>query len=272
MTAKILVLDIERQSALIDGVWDLFEKRVIQPHQIVEPARTICFSWKWLGDAKTRFTAEWDTKGEQDNRSVTPGGGHRVMVDIAHELLDEADYVVGYNSKKFDMGHLRAAFVAYDHLRAHPPSPWTDIDLYLQLTRVANGFMSRRLAYISEVLGLEGKAKTGGMDLWRTLRWADGDVLKRAQRHMKKYNLRDVDLTEELYFELLPWLNGINLAALDPTVSKFDFRCPNCNSGNVRKKGSRGNLTYTYQRYLCNDCGKWSKDRKSIGSTGLASI
>ncbi|QSM01130.1 DnaQ-like DNA polymerase III subunit [Mycobacterium phage Nanosmite] len=273
MSAKILVLDIERQSALIDGVWDAKpQKSWIRPAQVVEPPRTICFAYKWIGEDKTRFEAEWMYPGEQDNTSVAPGGGHKVMIDKAHALLDEADYVVGYNSRYFDMGHLRTSFVAYDHLRNNPPSPWVDIDLYQQLNRVANGFFSRRLAYISEVLGLEGKEKTGGEDLWRTLRWAQGDVLRRAERKMKKYNIRDVDLTEELYYELRPWLTGLNVGLYEDDATDL-VSCPNCGSGHLQYRGQAGNRTYIYRRFQCQDCGKWGRDRnsfKSVASLGIA--
>jgi DNA polymerase III epsilon subunit-like protein len=48
------------------------------------------------------------------------------MVRQAWEMLDEADAVVGYNSKSFDMKHLNREFVLAGY---PPPPPYTDIDL-----------------------------------------------------------------------------------------------------------------------------------------------
>ncbi|NIV35232.1 MAG: hypothetical protein GWN58_38990, partial [Anaerolineae bacterium] len=55
---------------------------------------------------------EWDMEG---------------MLEGAWELLDEADAVVHYNGKKFDIPTLNREFVKYGFT---PPSPYKQIDLY----------------------------------------------------------------------------------------------------------------------------------------------
>ena len=274
MTAKILCLDIERQSALVEGVWDLGEKVYIHPSRVVEPSRTICFAYQWISgfkDDRIHFVAEWDTGEPQDNRSITPGGGHRKMTETASELLTQADFVVGWNSKAFDVPHLRGHIFAYDGIAQ--PAPHQDIDLMLQV-KGAGKFMSYRLGVIAEQLGLEGKEKTGGQDLWHTLRWADGDVLKRAQRKMKKYNMRDVELTTEMFELSRPWLRGVNFPLYeDPDSEDFsEPRCTNCSSFNLQKRGPARNRTRAYQRYCCNDCGHWSQGRLSMYTTETRGI
>src|SRR6185312_12569394 len=100
MTAKILVIDIERQGALLDEVWEGKQYNTwIGPERTIEPSRTICFAYRWVHEDTTKFVAEWDGDFEQDNTSATPGGGHFLMFRKAQELLSEADYVVGWNSK-----------------------------------------------------------------------------------------------------------------------------------------------------------------------------
>ena len=253
MTARIVTLDIERLSAIVE-VWGLGDKQYIQPSSIIEPSRTICLAWKWEGESKTHFASEWEDT-------------HEGMIRKAHAVMDEADYVIGWNSARFDVKHLNGHFLAYGLL---PPSPHTNIDLMVNVKRNFE-FMSNRMAYIAETLRIDGKAKTPP-GLWRDLRSEDPVIVDRARGKMKKYNKRDVELTEELYYILRPWLIGINLGSLDETVAKGESRCPNCNSANLRKKGLRGNSTYTYQRFVCNDCGKWSKARKSIKSVGMAGL
>src|SRR5258708_5204658 len=133
MPAKTLILDIERQGALIDEVWEGKQYRNwIGPERAIEPSRTVCFAYRWEHEAKTRFAAEWQGDFEQDNTSPTPFGGHFFMIEKAHELLDQADYVVGWNSKSFDVKHLRASMYAYN---LKPPSPHVDIDLMTECAR-----------------------------------------------------------------------------------------------------------------------------------------
>lgn len=252
MTPKIVVLDIERQSAIVDGVWDLKQSGWINPGQIIEPARTICFAWKWLGESGTSFAAEWK-------------GGHRKMVKKAHEVLDEADYVVGWNSKGFDCKHLRTEFIKAG---LTPPSPHRDLDLMVVAKRNF-GFMSNRLSYVAQELGAGEKLATGGSDLWRSLRNAKGEELKNARIKMEEYNKQDVLLTEEMYYIMLPWVDGLNVPLYRQTV---DVACSNCGSDNIHYRGIQVAATRSYQRFQCQVCGKWGREVKSITAVPSAAI
>lgn len=266
MTAKILVLDIERQSALVDGVWSLGSRNSswIHPDRIIEPSRTICFAYRWLHEDKTGFVAEWEDGLTQDNTSLAPGGGHKVMIAKAHQLLDEADYVVGYNSKNFDIKHLKSHMWVYDML---PPAPHVDIDLMQAVSRNF-AFMAKSMAYISKVKAMEGKAETE-KGLWRKLRWSVGDELRAAQRQMRHYNIRDVDQTVELFIDMRPWLSGLNVGLYN---DDGELHCTNCNSTHLQYRGQAGNRTYSYRRFQCQDCGKWGRDSRSFKKTEIVGI
>lgn len=267
MSARILVLDIERQSALVDGVWQLGSRGSswIHPDRIVEPSRTICFAYRWEDEKKTRFVAEWDGNFVQDNTSMAPGGGHFLMIDKAHELFNEADYIVGWNSKSFDIKHLRGHMFAYDML---PPSPHVDIDLMTATTRNF-AFMAKSMAYMSKVKGTAGKESSGGADTWRNLRFGQDDVLRRARRKMKKYNVQDVDNTLELFYDYRPWLTGLNLGL--HTIDG-ELHCSNCEGTHLQYRGEAGNNTYRYKRFQCQECGKWGRDTKSFKSIAATGI
>ena len=254
MTAKIAVLDIERQAGIADGIWQL-KQTWINPSQIIEPPRTICFAWKWLGEDDVHFAAEW-------NR-----GGHKAMVRKAHEVMDTADYVVGWNSKGFDSKHLRSEFILHD---MHPPSPSKDIDLML-VARKNFGFLSNRMSYIAESLGAGAKLDTGGASLWGKLRNAKGEELKEARALMEKYNKQDVLLTEELYGLMLPWVTGMNLPAFnrDDRVGPL---CPNCESDNVQYRGFQVSTSRRYRRFHCQDCGRWGRETASDGSVSTVGL
>ncbi|AGM12327.1 DnaQ-like DNA polymerase III subunit [Mycobacterium phage Bricole] len=259
MSAKILVLDIERQSALVDGVWEGKQYSTwVDPSRVIEPARTICFAYRWLHEDKTKFVAEWDGGLPQDNTAHTPGGGHKRMVEKARELFDEADYIVGFNSKNFDVKYLRADMWLYD---LSQPAPHVDIDLMQQATKNFKLY-AKSMKYLAKAKAMEGKEQTE-LGLWRKLRFADGDVLRRAQRAMKKYNIRDVDQTLELFYDMRGWLSGMNLALYEDDIGPF---CPNCASANLQYRGWAGNRTYKYRRFQCTDCGKWGRDAKSFAS------
>ena len=252
MSARIAVLDIERQSAVVDGVWDLKQSGYISPNNLIEPARTICFAWKWLGETSVNFSAEWN-------------GGHKKMVQKAWDVLDEADYVVGWNSKSFDCKHLRTEFVKQG---LTPPSPHRDLDLMLVAKRNF-GFMSNRLSYVAQELGAGQKLETGGGDLWRTLRYGKGEKLKEAKRLMQAYNEQDVLLTEEVYHLMLPWVDGLNIPLYDQSE---DVCCSNCGSSNVHYRGIQVAATRSYHRFQCQNCGKWGRENKSISAVASSAI
>lgn len=263
--AKILVLDIERQGALIDDVWEGRQYRNwIGPERTIEPSRTICFAYRWEHEPRTRFTAEWDVDFVQDNTSPAPGGGHYLMIKKAHHLLDEADYVVGWNSKNFDIKHLRANFYAYD---MQPPSPHTDIDLMLQCSKNF-ALPAKSMAYVSKMKGMAGKLKNEP-NLRRKLRYADGDILRRAQRSMKRYNIQDVNQTLELFNDQRAWLSGLNLGL---HADDGKLHCSNCGGTHLQYRGVAGNRTYAYKRFQCQSCGKWGRDSKSFKSTSVVGI
>ncbi len=242
MSPRIAVLDIERQSAIADGIWQLKQSGWINPGQIIEPARTICFAWKWLNEPEVHFAAEWN-------------GGHKKMVQKAWDVLDEADYIVGWNSRAFDVKHLRTEFITQG---LTPPSPHKDIDLMVVAKRNF-GFMSNRLSYVAEQLGAGAKLDNGGADLWRSLRTAKGAELKAAKAMMEAYNKQDVALTEEVYHIMLPWVDGLNVPIYNGTEEPA---CSNCGSTTLHYRGVQIAATRSYRRFQCQMCGKWGREVK----------
>jgi len=83
-----------------------------------------------------------------------------------------------------------------------------------------------------------------------------------AWEEMKTYNEIDVVKTEALYTRLLPWITSHPTAALysDPE-SRAAGRptCPNCQSLELKPRGRAYTSVSVFQRYRCDDCGKWSR-------------
>lgn len=242
---RTLLLDIETAPNLV-WAWGLYDQN-INVNQIVEPARMLCFSAKWLGEPKVFFYSEWNT--------------HK-MVERAHALLDEADVVIHYNGKRFDIPHLNREFVL---LGLNPPSPYQQIDLY-QTVKSRFRFASGKLDHVASELGVGQKVRHEGVDLW--LKTMDGDPA--ARNRMRKYNIQDTKLLEGLYHKLQPWIVG------HPNARLIDGgACPVCSAGVgfLQKRGFAHTRTGTYQQYQCQACGSWSRaSRRSDGTTVQAAV
>lgn len=174
------------------------------------------------------------------------------MIKEIYNLIDEADAIITYNGKRFDMPTLNKEFLLQ---KLPPPSPYKDIDL-LTTARGKFKFASNKLDYIAQLLGIGQKTSHEGMPLWIECMSKN----PKAWRLMKKYNIQDVKLTEEVYYKLQGWIN------IHPNhnIEKEDLVCPNCGSTHLHRKGYQKSLTNTYQRLHCQNCGKWSRTKISL--------
>lgn len=234
---KILLLDIETAPTLA-YIWDLRTHYVPHGH-IAEAGYTLCWAAKWLGQKKVMYRSTYHD-------------GEDAMVTGVFELLDEADIVIHYNGCKFDIPKINQMFLEWG---MHPPAPYQEIDLY-KTARGRFKLLSNSLAYLSKTLGLEGKVQHKGMDLWTECM----DDVPSAWKKMREYNIRDVELLEEVYAVLLPWIQPHPNLALYNDVEVP--QCPACGSQNLYKH-PQVHITQTmrYQRLKCRDCGKWSRER-----------
>jgi len=245
--AKILFLDIETAPDLV-WTWGVYEQNAIS---VKEHWYTLSFSAKWRGGKHI-------TKGLLDYRnynSSTPWHAERAMLKEIHELLGEADIVVAHNGIQFDMKKLNARFI---DLGFKPPAPYYTVDTKKELCRVAK-FSSNKLDWISKQLDIGSKITHEGWELWFEVMAGN----KAAWKRMLRYNKHDVTLLEQLYERLSPWMRqpNANLFADDTVI-----RCTNltCGSINLQSRGVRNNRTRSYQRYQCQDCGKWMRSTHMI--------
>lgn len=241
---KTLVLDLET-SPNIAHTWGLFDQNV-SLNQLLEPSRMICFSAKWLGDPQTLFWSEFEH-------------GRPEMLDAVHDLLTDADVVVHYNGRRFDIPIINRDLLLAGY---KPPAPYQQIDLLTVAKRYFR-FVSNKLAYVSVALGLEGKAEHEGHDLWTKCLAGDADAWAR----MEAYNRQDVVLTEQLYQVLRPWISN------HPNLRLFGNAdgCPNC-GGRLVKEGFSYTQMGRYQRLSCTACGAWHRDSKRLNGTGIRGV
>jgi hypothetical protein len=225
-------------------VWGLWQQNV-SLNQLRESSRMLCFAAQWEGQRRVHFYSEW--------------GDGLDMQRVAHEMLSEADAVVHYNGKRFDVPHLNRELLqaGYD-----PPAPFKQIDLYRE-TKAAFSFPSYKLEYVAKALSVGEKGKTGGHELW--VKVLAGD--RGARRTMREYNCQDVRLLFPLYYKLRPWISGPSHGALTG-----EDVCPGCGGAELRKEGHAFLMTGKYQRYQCTNCGTWSRGTRRVSGTGIARV
>lgn len=230
---RILVIDIETMAAL-GHFWRIFKENIGIEQILAEP-RMICFAAQWLGEKEVQFYSEWED-------------GHQEMVDAAYALLEEADAVIGFNHKRFDMPHLWTEFIKHGY--DSPPSIPTNIDLQ-QILRTKFRFISNKLAFVGPALKIGAKVKHEGFELWLAV----NKGCPKAQKRMKRYCKQDVRLTTRLYNKLAPWITN------HPHIG-HKGTCGKCGSSHAQKRGFRYTPTMRVQRLKCNNCSSWYSGKR----------
>ena len=237
---RILLLDLETSPNLAH-VWGLWNQNV-SISQLVNSTEVICFGARWYGQSKVHF------------KSVHHDGKADMLKSI-HELMDDADAIVGWNSAGFDVKHLHREFIENGML---PPSPHKEIDL-MRTAKQRFRFPSNKLDYVAQKLGLGAKVKHAGFELW--VKCMAGDA--KAWAEMKRYQIQDVNLLVGLYEKFLPWIkNHPNRAVIDGRPDG----CVSCGSENLHARGVETTGTGQYRRFKCTACGKWQRGSKSFAS------
>ena len=242
---KILLLDIET-APNVAHVWGLWQQNVGLP-QIIEAGYVMCYAAKWHQEKVTYFA------------SVV--NGERKMLAGVHKLMGDADAIVHYNGARFDIPTLNREFIISGF---RPPSPAKNIDL-LKVARNKFKFASNKLDYVAKVLGVEQKLKNRGHQLWIDCMAGKND----AWEEMKRYNIQDVNILEQVYEKMLPWIGN------HPNVSVYDDHpgtCPNCGSSHLNRRGTAVAHLLKYHRYQCKGCGKWVRGTKTISDRGVEKL
>lgn len=234
---KVLIWDIEWKPTLA-YVWRAWDESV-NPDQIVEHGGLLCIGWKWLGEEETHILAEWDR------------GGHSKMVRKFYDIYSSADASVTFNGAKYDEKKMLGEFL----LEGLPPPPKiTQIDCIKTIKKF--GFFRNALGFVGPFLGLESKLEHEGINLWKKSMGGDKD----ARERMSDYCARDVDLLEDLYMKIRPYIYD------HPFLGEIQAGgCGVCGSHKTQKRGFSRTRCYITQRLQCQDCGAWqSGARKKV--------
>ena len=159
-----------------------------------------------------------------------------------------------WNGDKFDLKHFNREFI---EAGMTPPSPYREIDL-MRVVKKNIKFASNKLDHVAQQLGLGQKVATD-FNLWKQC--MEGD--EKAWRKMLRYQRQDVNLLVVLFDALKPWIR------MPHPVSSEDGTCRSCGGKNLQLRGFALTLNGRYQKYQCQDCGKWGRfnTRAAVGNT-----
>ena len=241
---KILVFDIET-APLRAYVWKRWKEN-ISLDQTLSEWFILTFSAKWLHSNEVlnyRLTGE-EVLREDDSK----------LVKKLWDLFNEADVVIAHNAKCFDVPKSNSRFLANG---LFPPSAYKIIDT-LEVSKRQFGFSSNKLDALATLFGIPCKLSTG-FDLWARCMQGDEEALT----YMSKYCGHDVEILEEVYLRLLPYIK--NHPNYNLYVDEETPVCPSCGGKHLSFSGYYYFTSTTkYENYRCEDCGALSRNRKSI--------
>ena len=257
MKAKIVTFDIENFANLLWS-WQVYGgQRGWNAIEVLVPWRVICFGAKWLHKKAEVFSVtdyqEYEpfvTHNRDGSILLNPIDDHDLMVEMRN-ILDEADIVVGWNSKRFDVKKVQSRMIA---LGIAPPSPFKQVDVMQEKKKVAAS-NSNKLDDTGEEWGTGRKLTHQGWKLWRDC--MEGD--EKAWKKMLRYCAQDVNLTERNYLHLRPWM------ATHPNLNLYSRDIKLCSAcqrqGTLMKRGWMPAGQRRRQIYHCTPnrggCGKY---------------
>lgn len=242
---RTIILDIETAPSLayVWGVW----KQNIGQDMLLSHTYIMSCSIKELGNPNVMY---FENRTDNDKEIV------QKIIDE----LDKSDFVIAHNGKKFDLPLIKARAVCHN---IKPPSPFKIIDT-LDIAKKEFRFIKNTLENLAIELQVPLRKlshnKFPGFKLWLGCIQHNEE----AWQEMKKYNIIDVEVLEEVYLKLRPWSsNHPNIIVASDSEDKA---CPKCGSHNIIRSGYYYTNKGKYQRYACNSCGAWSSETYVINT------
>lgn len=242
---KILLLDIETMP-IMANVWSIWQQNV-GLNMIERDWSVLSWAAKWYHDSPEEIMY-------MDQRNAKDINDDKKILKEIWKLLDEADIVVGQNSKAFDIKKLNARFIMHG---MKPPSSFRQIDTKI-IAKRHFAFTSNKLEYMTDKLCTKYKklkhGKFPGFSMWAEC--MKGNI--EAWEEMEEYNKYDVLSLEELYEILLPWDDSINF-----TMYFEDDVC-SCGNTEFKKNGFYYTNASKFQKYKCKNCGTEFRGKKNL--------
>jgi len=253
---KILYIDIENSRMVIEfQTYSLYDNNRISPKDIKHDWYITCAAWGWLNN-KTQKIQKIQTVAVNDFKTYKKDfRDDRLLVKKLHEVISQADLIVGHNSDSFDLKKINYKFIKYG-LPALDLPPTVDT---LKSAKKYARSTSNSLYYLAKEFEVPMK-----IDLPKGVMHAADNGCPKALKQLVDYNKGDIRAGASLYFKLLPYIKN------HPTIDKIMGKkvdkdrpnCQNCGSSKVESKGLRTTKSGKFRRYRCKDCGSSTQGKK----------
>ena len=244
---KVLFFDIETAPNRLMG-YSLWNQN-FGLNQIESEWFCLSFAAKWLGSDEVMYT---------DMRGIVNTEDDTHILDELWKLFDEADVLIGQNSKAFDVKKMNARWILNGY---QPPSPYKQIDT-LDIAKRNFAFTSRKLEWMTDKLCDNKKlthGKFAGFELWKQCLLDN----KEAWQEMEDYNKMDVVSLEELYLKMAAWDDKHVNFNLYNDIAEHVCRC---GSKRIKEDGFAYTGVSKFQQYRCLDCGATTRGRENLFS------
>ena len=245
---KIFVFDIETSTFTAR----LFSPKVSYvPHKnIIKDWFVICWAGSWLGEKKIIHDVVTQKEAlERDDERVCSS---------LWEIFNEADILVAHNGDRFDIKKMNYRFCIKHGF--NPPLPYRTIDT-LKESRKIFASTSHALDYLAKQLKIPAKLSTG-FQLWIDCE----NGVKAALQEMDAYCRHDIEIGEEMYLKIRPWMKtGVNVGLY---TNLHESVCPRCGSDDLMQEDKIATTgANAYKTYSCVDCGHTGRTKESVLDT-----
>jgi predicted RNA-binding Zn-ribbon protein involved in translation (DUF1610 family) len=246
---KTLIYDLE-VSPILGWNYEKYESNMVaMEHDYF----LLSFAYKWLGEKQVHVHALPDYKTYKKDRY-----DDKELAQDLHKVLSEAQIVIGHNMARFDERKSNARMVLNG---LECPNPHQVIDT-LKVARQKFAFTSNKLADLADYLGIPQKKMHVGAEQW--IKAIHGDM--KTWEHIKRYNKRDIEVTEQVYSKLRSYMSNHPNMNVD---SGDAFACPTCGHDELIRRGPRNTKSGYKQSYQCKKCASYCTTRTSEITTEL---
>lgn len=232
--------------------------------------------WTHIKQRQFMISAAWQWIGQDDIYSVSvlddPKRFKKDHTDDYHviktlkEEIKNADAVIAYNGRKFDVKEINTGFVKHDLGPSHDYVILDPIQIARSKFRFKGG---NSLANLCDFLELD--VQKGKVELSDWIGATEGN--EASINKIVKYNKNDIPPMVGVWDKIKAYapakINMNHWAQFDQkTGEPFDI-CPGCGSPNLERRGFALTRAGKFQRYQCKTCGQWSRGKKNIRGVNI---
>ena len=246
-----VTFDIEI-SPNVTKTYDPYDARIVS---ILRNQFIYSFAYKWSHEKTTHVVALPDFPLYKKDKT-----NDIEVIKALWQMFDRAHVLVGHNVRKFDIPKVNTRF-AYHKLGS--PSPYVTQDTLLDARRYFSYPGGNSLSELARFHGLDAKGHMGA-DEWESCEQGN----EKAWRYEKRYNKRDVDITEKIYLIQQPFVTSrqFNMEVLTGQRGV----CPSCGSHRLLQHKTQPTKYGLRLQYKCGDCGSYTTQRKTENASDLA--